>query len=71
MYTMHPALRKGPLFTKHPHFPLFKTKNNPISFPAYGPVVLENRPHFRPTIRWLRPLHDISLVLTPVTILTV
>jgi len=25
---MHPALTKGPLFTKHPHFPLF-TKNTP------------------------------------------
>ena len=45
---MHPALRKGPLFTKHPHFPPFFTKNTPpifhflqntpISFPAYGPV---------------------------------
>ena len=44
---MHPALGKGPLFTKHPHFPLsyitppfstFLQKNTPpISFPAYGP----------------------------------
>ena len=46
---MHPALRKGPLFTKHPQFstflqknPIFHflQKNTPISFPAYGPAVL-------------------------------
>ena len=47
---MHPALRKGPLFTKHPQFStfftkknnfcIFFTKNTPISFPAYGPAVL-------------------------------
>jgi len=36
---MHPALRKGPLFTKQ--FSTFFTKKHPppISFPAYGPVV--------------------------------
>jgi len=39
LYIMHPALKKGPLFTKNtPHFPLFFTKHTPhISFPAYGP----------------------------------
>jgi len=46
---MHPALRKGPLFTKKhplfftflqpPHFPHFYKKHPPLSFPAYGPVV--------------------------------
>jgi len=30
---MHPALRKGPLFTK---------KHPPISFPAYGPESVVN-----------------------------
>jgi len=37
---MHPALRKGPLFTKKQplHFQLY-TKTSPISFPAYGPGI--------------------------------
>ena len=50
LYTMHPALRKGPLFFKKniPHFSFFyKTlpistfllKTPPISFHAYGPPV--------------------------------
>ena len=49
---MHLASRKGPLFTKTPHvfhfftkkhpppsFSTFFTKNTPISFLAYGPVM--------------------------------
>jgi len=37
---MHPALRKGPLFTTPP----FSTylQNTPISFPAYGPEAVIN-----------------------------
>jgi len=40
---MHPALRKGPLFTKKhtPHFPLFYTKNTP-----HFPLFYKNTPHF-------------------------
>ena len=29
---MHPALRKGPFFTTHPHFPLFLTKTHTPPF---------------------------------------
>ena len=42
VYIMHPALRKGPLFTKKlPPFSTFYTKNTPISFPAYGPALID------------------------------
>ena len=52
---MHPALRKGPLFTKHPpfstfftkttpRFPLFLTKTPPFHFLPPGLVVLDKGP---------------------------
>ena len=45
---MHPALRKGPLFTKHPQFSTFFYKKNPKpNFPFFT----KKHPHFISCLR--------------------
>ena len=48
---MHSVLRKGPLFTKHPHFPLFFLKTPLLStffskHPHFSLFLQKNTPRF-------------------------